>query len=191
MDADVLILKVQCKKVYIYFHSQYNRKNIPTRMNNSIHFLYNGQFGDESECLETRHKRLIILIQRVEYYTSNKLSWTGKGQNNVTQYHYLTQRHLKWVVKTEVIYSFVLFHCCRWTCMQTYLLIGFSPNNESLCSWNTYCAILELAVVWVARWGEGRGFVGRSHFAVWRTACGWTFWWEWGIGGITETQSRK
>lgn len=31
------------------------------------------------------------------------------------------------------------------------------PNNDSLCSWRTLCAILELAVVWVARWGEGRG----------------------------------
>lgn len=37
--------------------------------------------------------------------------------------------------------------------------------NESLCSWHTFCAILELAVVGVARWGEER-CLWVAHFAV-------------------------
>lgn len=64
------------------------------------------------------------------------------------------------------------------------------PNNDSMCTWHTVCGILELAVVWVARWGEGRG-LWVAHFTVWHTACGLTFKWHWGIGGITETQFRK
>lgn len=80
----------------------------------------------------------------------------------------------------------MLLHCCRWTCIAN----GIFPNNDSLCTWRTLCAIPELAVVWVARWGEGRG-LRSAHFAVWHTDCGWTFRWDWGIGEITETQFRR
>lgn len=68
------------------------------------------------------------------------------------------------------------------------MLIGFFSKYWLSVQCPTLYAVFQLAVFWVTRWEEVRDLWG-AHFAVSHTACGWTFRWRWGIGGITETQN--
>lgn len=78
-----------------------------------------------------------------------------------------------------------------WTNTPTSLLTEFFPNNEVLAHRCTFCAVRALAAVWITRWGLREGFLCGAHFAVCHTACGWTFRWDRGLGGITKTQFKK
>lgn len=65
---------------------------------------------------------------------------------------------------------------------QTSPLIGFFQIMTNA----VVCGLVELAAVWAARWGEGRGW-REAHFAAWHTACCWTFRWDGGMGEVTDT----
>ena len=74
----------------------------------------------------------------------------------------IVSMRLKWFVKIEVICVGTLLQVTLYADLFTNRIF---PNNDSLCTWHAVCGILELAVVWAARWGEGRG-LWVAHFAV-------------------------
>lgn len=115
------------------------------------------------------------LLQKCSHQSTKKSDPGFAGLN----FHSQRIRVIIWFCKM-CIPSLVLLHCCRWTCMLTGLVYPnvVSPHFVPSLNWLLF------------RWGEG-GDLWVAHFADSHTACGRTFRWDWGIGGITETQLKR